>query len=329
MFATLLGALPRPAIDGGGASPSEDELVTAAIAAQEAAGLEPVTDGRLRGDLATLALGSASVVPAWEFAARVTPRAVKQALPGPYSSGRRVVAAATDASSRGVPHGATATKASTREAVLESADRLRATVEALAVAGCPMVEIEEWDAHLIGSDQAERELFRDAHRRLTEGIAGTHLSLSIVGGSAWSAGIETILDAPYASLAVDLIDGPDNWNLVTRLPGDRGVIAGALPGKASPADAKEMLVWAARYAAASRGRGLERVGIGSAGSWAVLTWAAAVEKMERLGQAARLASSTDKQRLARELDPRAVSARSAALGHVAPPKESGSRGGTD
>ena len=43
---------------------------------------------------------------------------------------------------------------------------------------------------------------------------GTHLSLAITGGNADEAGIETILAAPYASLAVDLIAGPDNWRLV-------------------------------------------------------------------------------------------------------------------
>ena len=44
MFATLLGALPRPPL---AADASIDELVEAAVRAQEAAGLEPVTDGGL------------------------------------------------------------------------------------------------------------------------------------------------------------------------------------------------------------------------------------------------------------------------------------------
>jgi hypothetical protein len=93
------------------------------------------------------------------------------------------------------------------------------------------------------------------------------------------------------------------------------VIAGALPAKDSPAEAKELLVWAARYAAAAQRRGLDRVGLGSAGTWANLTWASAVEKLHRLGEAARLASTPAGERLARQLDPRAVSARRAAMGH--------------
>jgi methionine synthase II (cobalamin-independent) len=308
VFATLLSPLPRPDDD----APLADQIRTA-VEAQEAAGLEPITDGRLsdpgferltawllaagHGDAA----GAPAVVEAWRHAASLTKRAVKQALPGPYSIGRR---AGLD-----------------RSATLEVAGALGALVAELAGAGCPLVEIEETEAHHIGPDEGERALFAEAHRRLAEGITGTHVSLSIVGGSAWDAGLETIVDAPYASLAVDLIGGPDNWNLVTRLPGDRGVIAGVLPARDSPADAREMLLWAARHAAASRGRGLARVGLGSAGSWANLTWEAAVAKMTRLGDAAALAATPGGEGLARELDPRAVNARTAAMGHSAPRRE--------
>jgi len=299
VFATLLGALPRPSDDR-----DVDVLVRIAIRAQEQAGLEPITDGRLRGGLWAWAradgtIDSAAVVSAWRMAAGATDRAVKQALPGPYSTGRRAAQSPT-AAKRAV-------------VTMRCAESLRSAALELAAAGCPLIEIEETDAHLIGTDESERSLFRDAHRRVSDAIDGTHLSLSIVGGSAWEAGVETILDAPYASLAVDLIDGADNWNLVTRWPGDRGLIAGALPAKSSPADAKELLLWAARYAAASNGRGLDRVGIGSAGSFATLTWAAAVEKMDRLGDAARLASTPSADELARQVDPRALGPRAAAM----------------
>ena len=295
MFATLLGALPRPADDG-----TIDTRIATAVRAQEDAGLEPITDGRLRGALRAADLDPAAIVMAWRSAAELTVRAVKQTLPGPYSLGRRATATAR----------ATAT--------VRAAESIRRVIESLAVAGCPLVEIEETDAHLIGTDEAERSLFRDAHRQLADGVGGTHLSLSIVGGSAWEAGLETVFAAPYASFAFDLIAGPDNWNLVTRLARDRGVIAGALPAAASPSDAKEVLLWAARYAAGSNGRGLDRVGLGSSGSWANLTWAAAVEKMHHLGESARIAQLPGGEVLARELDPRAVDARRAAMGHDAP-----------
>ena len=77
----------------------------------------------------------------------------------------------------------------------------------------------------------ERARFRDLHQRLLDGVTGTHLSLAITGGDAKAAGVDTLLAAPYASLAVDLIAGPDNWNLVVRTPGDRGVICGVLPAE--------------------------------------------------------------------------------------------------
>ena len=308
MFATLLGGLPRPADVGG-----VEDSIRHAMAAQEAAGLEPITDGRLRGEFAMMDLDPGVVVERWHLAAGLTDRAVKQALPGPYTLGRRVTQAGAAATQAGA--GATRGRAA---ATMQVAASLRAVVDALAIGGCPMIEIEETEAHLIGVDDAERAIFVDAHRVLAEGIGRTHLSLSIVGGSVWETGLETVTAAPYASFAFDLIAGADNWNLVTRLAGDRGVIAGALPAQASPADAKEVLLWAARYAAGSNGRGLDRVGLGSAGSWATLTWEEAVEKMGRLGEAARIARLPGGEALARELDPRAVDARRSAMGHDAP-----------
>ena len=311
MFATLLGALPIPRASGIRSEGAQvEELVVAAIRAQEAAGLEPITDGRLRGHSAASIPSARAIVEGWRFAAGETDRAAKQVLPGPYSIGRLAAGAPPTTEPMASSERAMATE--------RAATALREVVGTLAAAGCPLVEIEETEAHLIGEDPVERERFRDAHQRLVEGMTGTHLSLSIVGGSAWGAGVATLLDAAYASLAVDLIAGPDNWNLVTRLPGGRGVIAGVLPAKDSPADAKETLLWAARYAAGTRGRGLDRVGLGSAGSWATLTWEAAVAKMHRLGEAARLASMPAGDDLRRQLDPRAIDARTAALGHRAP-----------
>lgn len=329
MFATLLGGLPRPPLEA-----SEDP-VAVAVRAQEEAGLEPITDGRLEDPsfarlgaaLLADAIGSADAgvapervrggegvtVEGWRLAATLTERAVKQALPGPYTLGRTLA-----------DHAEASRIGDRRTLTVALAEALRREVEALAAAGCPLVEIEESEAHQIGSDDAERELFRRAHRGLAEGLTGTHLSLSIVGGAAAGAGIETVLDAPYASLAVDLITGPDDWNLVTRLPGDRGVIVGVQAGGEKDQSNEEML-WAVRYAASTRGRGAVQVGIGSAGSWANLTWEAALRKMRRLGEAARLASMPPSEELARSLDPRAVSSRRAALGHDAPRPKRGRR----
>jgi len=286
MFGTLLGGFPRPRARGATAA------IEAVLRAQEAAGLEPVTDGRL----------GPQDIEGWRATASLTDRAVKQALTGPYTL------------SRGVGGGVKARE----RAALAAAEALHREAFVLASAGCPLVEIEETEAHLIGEDETERRMFAEAHRRLATDVGGTHLSLSIVGGSAWGAGAATILDAPYQSLAVDLIAGPDNWNLVVQAPGDRGIVAGALSPELGSDDAPELLLWAANYAASTGGRGLARVGLAIAGSLAALTWEQALAKLERLAKGVRLAGLPPGEELAEAVDPRSINIRSAAYGRPMP-----------
>lgn len=262
------------------------------MAAQVAAGLEPVTDGGLSGEARRL-------TDAWLATARLTDKAVKQAVTGPYTTGRSGHGSARDRTA----------------ATLGASDRLHDVLGELVAAGCPLIEIHEPAATQIGEDPGERALFRDAHLRLLEGLTGTHLSLALTGGNADAAGIETLLAAPYASLAVDLIAGPDNWRLVVAAPGDRGIVCGALAARAGSADGPELLHWAAAYAASTGGRGPARVGLATASSLAHLSWDDAVGKMQRLGAAARLFDMTPEERV-QHVDPRAVSIRSAALGRV-------------
>ncbi len=297
MFATLLGSLPRPPL---AADASRRALVEAVVRAQETAGIEPVTDGGLPG--------ATDPVAAWEATASLTERAVKQALRGPYS-----LAWSPDA---GAAQRTTAT--------LANAAAGNAILRALAAAGCPLIEIHEPSATAIGADAAERALFREAHLRLLDGVDGTHLSLAITGGSADAAGVDTILAAPYASLAVDLIAGPDNWRLVADAPGDIGIVCGALSPAADGDDGPEVLLWAAAYAASTGGRGADRVGLATASSLAGLPWPDAIRKIERLGAAARLAEAPASEAVS-SLDPRAVSSRAAALGYVGPGPSRGPR----
>ena len=212
MFATLLGSLPRPPLDD---DAPLDMLVEAAVRAQEAAGLDPITDGGLAGE--------ADLPGAWAATQRLTDRAVKQAVTGPYTAGR---------SGNGSAHART-------DATLAGALALNAALRELAAAGCPLIEVHEPAATAIGADDAERSLFREAHLRLLDGLDGTHVSLALTGGNADAAGIETLLAAPYASLAVDLIAGPDNWRLVVATPGDRGIVCGAMSTAAGSQDGPE------------------------------------------------------------------------------------------
>lgn len=284
MFATLLGPLPRPPLAPGA---NDLELVEAAVRAQEAAGLEPVTDGGLEN--------GRSPLDRWLAMAGLTATAAKQDVVGPLTLGR----------------------GGDSRAVLAAAEALNADLRALAAAGCPLIEIHEPAAIEIGDDEPARRLFRDAHRRLLDGVDGPHLSLAIIGGNADATGIGTLLSAPYASLAVDLIAGPDNWRLVVATPGDRGIVCGALSPEPDSDDSSEVLLWAAAYAASTAGRGPARVGLATAGSLAGLSWEAAMTKIRRLGEAARLADLPPDE-LRHAIDPRAVDIRSAALRRAEP-----------
>ena len=253
-------------------------LLDAVLALQTEHGLEPLTDGGWPAD--------PDPVTAWRTAAGRAGGLVKAVVLGPMTSGR-------------------------------PAEAVRATIRALADAGCTWVEVHEPAATALGADRSAGAAFADAHRALTDGLAGVHLSLVVVGGSADGAGLEPLLAGSYASLALDLIDGPDNWRLVAAAPGDRGIICGALSTQAGSDDGPELLLWAAGYAASTQGRGRDRVGLATAGSLAHLTWEAAARKVERLGHAARLAVAPPHERAAR-VDPRSLDLRSAATGRSAP-----------
>jgi len=277
MFATLLGSLPRPSL-AGDADP--EAVLDAVIDLQVEHGLEPVTDGGWP-------LDATDPVATWRSTAARTDRLVKAVMDGPFTSGR------------------------------PAAD-LRALLLDLTDAGCRWIEIHEPAATTIDSDPVARARFAEAHNALTADLGhDVHLSLAITGGNADRAGIETIVAGAYASLALDLIDGPDNWRLATAAPTELGLICGAVSTRADSDDGPEVLLWAAGYAASTAGRGPARVGLATAGSLAALSWEVAATKVRRLGAAARLAAAPMDERLA-AVDPRAIDPRSAALGQYVP-----------
>jgi hypothetical protein len=260
-----------------GPDASPEAVLDACLALQSEHGLEPVTDGGW--PITDDAAGS------WRATAQRAGRLVKAVVVGPWTAGRLVGEVRTD-------------------------------IAALVDAGCSWVEVHEQAAATLASK--ERIRFADAHRELTADFGpGVHLSLAITGGNADAAGIDTILAGAYASLALDLIDGPDNWRLAVAAPTEVGLICGAVSGREGSDDGPEILLWAADYAASSRGRGIDRVGLATAGSLAGLPWDVAAEKVRRLGEAARLVTASREERLA-SIDPRAVDIRSATLGRVEP-----------
>jgi hypothetical protein len=277
MFATLLGPLPRPPLPDD--APGE-ALLDACLALQAEHGLEPLTDGGW-------ALDANDRAGSWLATAERAGGLVKAVIDGPLSGGRPL-------------------------------QDIRLDLLALADAGCRWIEVHEPAAVAIGDDPDARARFADAHRSLTADLApDVHLTLAITGGAADQAGVDTILAGAYASLALDLIDGPDNWYLAVAAPTERGIICGALSAHHRSADGPEHLLFAARYASSTAGRGMDRVGLATSGSLAELPWDDAAAKVRRLGEAARLVTASPEQR--REaLDPRAVDIRSAALGQVEP-----------
>jgi hypothetical protein len=277
VFGTLLGPLPRPSL---GDHARVEAIVDACLELQSEHGLEPATDGGW-------SLIPGDVVGSWRGTSARADRLVKAVVVGPVSSGR-------------------------------SAEDVRREVARLGDAGCRWIEVHEPAAVSISEAPDARARFAEAHQSLTRDLdPDLHLSLAITGGPADAAGIDTILAGAYASLAVDLIDGPDNWRLAVAVPTERGVICGAMSAHPRSDDGPETLLWAARYAAGSKGRGVARVGLATSGSMRALSWDEAAAKVRRLGDAVRIASMpTDEQRTA--IDPRAVDARSAALGRVEP-----------
>ena len=292
MFATLLGRLPRPPIPE---SATVDELVAAVLTAQEAAGLEPLIDGGMWGsdDVETAA-------ERWRATAALTDGVVKAAVEGPWS-----------ATLRAFPD---ADLGTLERELAASAEAANAVLRELAAAGCPLVEVHEPAATTIGADPAARLSFVHAQQHLLDGVHGTHASLAITGGSADQAGIETLLAAPYASLALDLVRGADNWRLATAAPMVTGIVCGAMTAEATGDESVEILLYALRYASSTGRRGADRVGIATAGSLDGVPWDVAERRMRRLGEAVRLAGAPPDERAA-AIDPRAVSARTAALGH--------------
>ena len=179
----------------------------------------------------------------------------------------------------------------------------RASCVALAAAGCPVVVVDEPEAVAIGADPEARARFRAAQQALLPGDPPLHAMLAITGGSAWAAGPDTILEAPYASYLLDLIAGPDNWDLAREIPGDRGIVCGALRAPSAD-DQASLLVWAAQYAASMRGRGIARVGLANASPLGSLAPDDARKALRALGRAARFAAMEPDEAIAAGLDRR-------------------------
>jgi hypothetical protein len=286
MFATIVGRLPPPP----DTDPADDEAVLRRqLGAQLAVGIELLS-------FADPAPPHGCVVDAWRRASAVAVELgggqVKAALTGPFTlAGGRFDAKAVE----GV-----------REAIV-----------ALVAAGCPFIEVHEPAAVDIGTDPEAAGSFRAAHERLVQDV-DAHLCLAVTGGNADASGPGAILVPGYRSYLFDLILGPDNWRLVAVASPTVGIVAGAVDHRPGVREVPETGVWAAHYAASTAGRGIERVGLATAGSLEPLGWDVALARLAVLGEAARVAALPRGEGLARAMDPRALDIRSAAVGRYEP-----------
>jgi len=255
-----------------------------------------------------------AAVARWQAATDASPVPVKAVLLGPWSGA---------VSSGAVSSGAVASSSGDASA---AADQLRATILALAAAGCALVEIAEPDAAAIATDPSAATAFSAAHRRLLDGTEGIHASLTLPPANVDGTPPAVLFDLAYASYAFDLIGGPDNWRLIVQAPADRGIIVGALGLAAGADETREVLVWAAHYAASTNGRGLARVGLANApaapGS-PPLTRAEMLRKLGLVAEASRVAAVEEPGEMAALLDRRAVDPRSMSGGRFAPARRRG------
>jgi hypothetical protein len=308
MFSTLLGALPidpaKPIHAGDEAEARLDD-----VAAIGATGLELISDG---GTPAAPTDSPATVVARWVSASTASSGPVKAVLLGPFSAARSAGRSSAGRVSAGRDSAASAD---------ELADQLRPTIAALAAAGCVLIEIAEPDASVIATDPSAATMFAAAHARLVDGSEGIHASLALPAGNLDGTPPAVLFDLAYASYAFDLIGGPDNWRLIVQAPTDRGIVCGAqglLPGADTN---REVLVWAAHYAASTNGRGLARVGLANAPLAASDPGPSRSEVLRKLAivaEASRIAAVESGEEMSRLLDPRAVDIRSAAMGRYAP-----------
>ncbi len=289
MFATLAGDLPHPR------SP-RPSWRRHALALQVESGLGILSDGLVHDEVGV------ALVDAWRRARALADELgvelpVKLAVAGPWARAAREPTGGLTAAG--------------------AAHVLRQALGELADAGCPVVEVHE-PASTLPTDEMGAAAFVQAHIALLDGLPpDCHASLAVTGGDTGPLSADALATPPYRSYLLDLLEGHESWRVIVNLPGDRGVIVGVGDASGRDRTGVEAIAWAAQYAASTRGRGLDRVGLAPSAGLAGLSMEKAREILDLLGETARLLAG-DPEALLRRMDPRAIDLRSAALGTYAP-----------
>lgn len=269
MFATIVGPYPRPV------GLDDEAFLRLALTDQLEAGMGILADGAATPDPDPLAAWRRADAVARALAAELglEPRPLKARLLGPWTSG---VGGEVDRRRR-------------RRATMAAARAGNVRLRALFEAGAPLVQVEEDGLGAIAADdRPAHRLAVDAFRALMDGIEG-HVSLSISGGDASPAGPEVVYAAPFASHGFDLILGPDGWRVAALAPRERGLVLGVADCRKRRRDDVPVSVWAARYGASLRGRGIDRIGLAPSTGLESLPLEVARAKLHGLAEAARIA----------------------------------------
>ena len=250
--------------------------------------------------------GVAAVVAAWRTAdevgrrladvAGIEPPLIKACLVGPWTAGHRDPRAA--------------------------AHHVVPGITALFEAGAPVVQLTEPGIGDIDPDDAvslERlESVLDAVTAPRDG----HISLAMAGGQPTRVPYQRLFAAPFASYLFDLIRSPDDWNLCARVPPTSGLIVGVGDSRTADPDTEAVSVWGGPICGitrrsrcrAGRPRDVRRAGAAAPGC--------RPGQAQRIAEAGRKADLSNAE-LAKVIDPRAVDARSAALGRYEPRRSGG------
>lgn len=226
---------------------AEEEATRAALAEQEAAGLDLVTDGQVRwpDPITYVVRGlegfTSGGLLRWfdsntyyrqpravgevrwtrpilrddlEFATRHASRPVKAVVTGPYT-----LAVLSDPGARGV-----------ERVTLELADALNEELRSVAAGSPAWIQIDEPAiARNPGVRYPRRfDLFREAVHRVVDGVRAP-LALAIYHGSA--ADVPDLFELPFSLLALDFVQGPDNRALLDAWPPGVGLGLGIVDAR--------------------------------------------------------------------------------------------------
>ena len=232
----------------------EDEVTMEVIAEQIDAGLDIITDGQLRWDddqtyimraLAGVEIGGLQryldtntyyrepeitgavswrepiLVRDYRFAAENSSRPVKAIITGPYT----LAALSLD------KH-----YGNREKLAMALAEELRNEVEALAVAGTPIIQVND---PVIVFHKDDIDLFCKALLRMVEGIqAETALY-------TWFGSVDGILprllDLPIDTLGLDFVSGRDNWEALKSVQFDKRLGVGVVDGRNTRIESLEQI----------------------------------------------------------------------------------------